>query len=102
MPPPSRTLRAAQARQPWKSEAILDRDGARCRGMLRPGRENGTPAEPENADCGPWLANTPVTTIDERLYFIAAGPDYCLRCPDTGGEITECLIVVSHGWGSPQ
>jgi hypothetical protein len=69
--------------------------------MVRPGRENGTPTEPENVDRGRWLANTPVTTKDERDYFVAAGPCYCLRCPGTEGKITECLIVVSQGWGSP-
>lgn len=33
-----------------KGEAILDRDGPRCLEIFRPGRENGTPAEPENGD----------------------------------------------------
>ena len=94
--------RRASARWPRKDEAILDRDGPRCLGMVRPGRENGTTTEPENVDRGRWLANTPVTTKDERDYFVAAGPCYCLRCPGTGGKITECLIVVSQGWGSPQ
>src|ERR1019366_5110638 len=44
--------RRASARWPRKNEAILDRGGARCLGMFRPGRENGTPAQPENVDCG--------------------------------------------------
>src|ERR1700690_1132110 len=40
--------RRASARWPRKNEAIPDRGGTRCLGMFRPGRENGTPAEPEN------------------------------------------------------
>jgi len=39
----------ASARWPRKNEAILDLGGARCLELFRPGRENGTPAEPENA-----------------------------------------------------
>jgi hypothetical protein len=34
--------RRANTRWPRKNEAILDRGGARCLGLLRPGRENGT------------------------------------------------------------
>jgi hypothetical protein len=46
--------RRANARWPHKNEAILDRGGTHCPGMFRPGRENGSPAEPENVGSGCW------------------------------------------------
>jgi hypothetical protein len=101
-PPPSRTLRAAQARWPRKNEAILDRGNARCLGMFRPGRENGIPAEPENVDCSGQSANAAATRnggnscVARRVQFTACG-DLA-----AGGKIGECVIFVSQGWGSVQ
>src|SRR5580700_11444855 len=67
--------RRASARWPRKNEAILDRGDARCLAMFRPGRENGTPAEPENVDHADRLASTPQTrnggrsSITRRVEF---------------------------------
>src|ERR1019366_3345115 len=71
--------RRASARWPRKNEAILDRGGARCLGMFRPGRENGTPAEPENVDCGAgWRTlqrprTARIFTSSCRVAFTACG-----------------------------
>src|SRR5450432_3470986 len=64
--------RRASARWPRKNEAILDRGDARCPGMFRPGRENGTPAEPENVDRGRWLANASATTNGGHFHVAEA------------------------------
>src|SRR5271170_7306367 len=62
--------RRASARWPRKNEAILDRGDARCLAMFRPGRENGTPAEPENVDCAGRLANAVATRNGGRSCVI--------------------------------
>jgi hypothetical protein len=41
--------------------------------MVRPGRENGTPAEPENVDCGYWTANASASTNNGHLDIAADG-----------------------------
>jgi hypothetical protein len=92
--------RRTSARWPRKNEAILDRGDGRCLGMVRLGRENGTPAEPENVDGGGRLANVAATRnggkscVARRLEFAACG-DLAV-----GGRIGKCVIFVSQGWGS--
>jgi hypothetical protein len=71
--------RRAIARWPRKNEAILDRGGPRCLGMLRPGRENGTPAEPENAVCARRLAVAGTNTHGGHLHAVAPGHACRLR-----------------------
>jgi hypothetical protein len=68
--------------------------------MFRPGRENGTPAEPENVDCDRRLANASTTTNGGHRY--ATTDAALIACGDlrTGGKIRVCLISVSRGWGS--
>src|ERR1019366_9058167 len=83
--------RRASARWPRKNEAILDRGGARCLGMFRPGRENGTPAEPENGDCGRRLANASATTNGGHLYVVPAGRVYRLRGPGNRRQNPGCV-----------
>src|ERR1700674_4465094 len=92
--------RRARARWPRKNEAILDRGSARSPGVFRPGRENGTPAEPENIDCGCALANASTATNGEQLCLVRAGRVCRLRLSITGGRIRVCVVFVSQGWGS--
>jgi hypothetical protein len=94
--------RRARARWPRKNEAILDRGSARSPGVFRPGRENGTPAEPENIDCGCALANASTATNGEQLCLVRAGRVCRLRLSITGGRIRVCVVFVSQGWGSVQ
>src|ERR1019366_581069 len=70
--------RRASARWPRKNEAILDRGGARCLGVFRPGRENGTQAEPEKVDCGGRLANASATRTT-RCFTSPGGRVYRLH-----------------------
>jgi hypothetical protein len=92
--------RRASARWPRKNEAILDLGGARCLGMFRPGRENGTPAEPENVDHGRRFANA-AASRNGGNYRVARRVEFT-ACSDlaVGGRIGECVVFVSQGWGS--
>src|SRR5579863_6702748 len=93
--------RRASARWPRKNEAILDRGDARRLAMFRPGRENGTPAEPENIDCDRALANASATTNGAHLYVVLPGRVYRLRRRGERRRIPGCVSVfVSQGWGS--
>jgi hypothetical protein len=92
--------RRANARWPRKNEAILDRGDVRCLGMVRPGRENGTPAEPENVDCDGRLANAAATGTAEVCLVAWRGESTACGDLSVGGRIGECVIFVSQGWGS--
>ena len=92
--------RRAIARWPRKNEAILDRGGPHCLGMFRPGRENATPAEPENVVCARRLTDAWTNTNGKHLYAVTPGHGCRLRWPCTEGRIWVCPIYVSQGWGS--
>jgi hypothetical protein len=92
--------RRASARWPLKNEAILDRGGTRCLGMFRPGRENGTPAEPENVDCGSRPANVVATRNGGNVRIVRSVEFTACGDLAVGGRKGECVVLVSQGWGS--
>src|SRR5580658_1140172 len=71
--------RRASARWPRKNEAILDRGDVRRLAMFRPGRENGTPTEPENIGCERALANASATANGAHHYVVPSSRVYRLR-----------------------
>jgi hypothetical protein len=72
---------ASRRRWRWPS-ALLDPACARCLDRVRPGRENGPPAEPENDYAKTWKPDNSCATSGGHLYALpTAWPEYWVAKP---------------------